>query len=275
MRADAGRAYELEPADSPLRGALLSVRGRCTPADRRARSRPRRSGRGCQQGRGRRALDPDALPRPARSGCTRRRRPRPGRGNRRAVRWRRSSALAWRTTRPRRWCSLSRRPCGPLAGASRRRAGTFAGHSDCWPGSPTSSPGTRPRSASALARAALRLSDVPMARALLAEAAPLPAPGARLSGPAPVDRGGAGPGQRRLGHGRRGGWVLTTAELRVLQFLPSHLSFPEIATGLCVSPNTIKTHARAVYRKLDARLSGRGGPPGPARTGLLDTPASG
>ena len=45
---------------------------------------------------------------------------------------------------------------------------------------------------------------------------------------------------------------MTTAELRVLHFLPSHLSFPEIAARLCVSPNTIKTHARAVYRKLDA-----------------------
>ena len=46
--------------------------------------------------------------------------------------------------------------------------------------------------------------------------------------------------------------MLTTAELRVLQFLPSHLSFPEVAARLCVSPNTVKTHARAVYRKLDA-----------------------
>jgi LuxR family maltose regulon positive regulatory protein len=45
---------------------------------------------------------------------------------------------------------------------------------------------------------------------------------------------------------------LTTAELRVLQFLPTHLSFPEVAKQLNVSANTIKTHARAVYRKLDA-----------------------
>ena len=43
---------------------------------------------------------------------------------------------------------------------------------------------------------------------------------------------------------------LTTAELRVLQFLPTHLSFPEIAEHLYVSPNTVKTHIRAVYRKL-------------------------
>jgi LuxR family maltose regulon positive regulatory protein len=46
--------------------------------------------------------------------------------------------------------------------------------------------------------------------------------------------------------------MLTTAELRVLRFLPSHLSFREIAVHLHVSANTIKTQAHAVYRKLDA-----------------------
>ncbi|HEX6460812.1 MAG TPA: LuxR C-terminal-related transcriptional regulator [Thermoleophilaceae bacterium] len=51
-------------------------------------------------------------------------------------------------------------------------------------------------------------------------------------------------------------WSLTTAELRVLQFLPTHLSFPEIAERLYVSSNTVKTHARAVYRKLDASSRG-------------------
>jgi LuxR family maltose regulon positive regulatory protein len=45
---------------------------------------------------------------------------------------------------------------------------------------------------------------------------------------------------------------LTTAELRVLHFLPTHLSFPEIADQLYVSRNTVKTHVRAVYRKLTA-----------------------
>jgi LuxR family maltose regulon positive regulatory protein len=52
-------------------------------------------------------------------------------------------------------------------------------------------------------------------------------------------------------------WSLTTAELRVVQFLPSHLSFPQIAERLCVSPNTVKTHVRAVYRKLDASSRGQ------------------
>jgi LuxR family maltose regulon positive regulatory protein len=45
---------------------------------------------------------------------------------------------------------------------------------------------------------------------------------------------------------------LTTAELRILRFLPTHLSFREIAARLYVSANTVKTQAHAVYRKLDA-----------------------
>jgi LuxR family transcriptional regulator, maltose regulon positive regulatory protein len=53
--------------------------------------------------------------------------------------------------------------------------------------------------------------------------------------------------------GRRGHeWSLTKAELRTLQYLPSHLSFREIAEHIHVSPNTVKTQAQAVYRKLDA-----------------------
>lgn len=43
---------------------------------------------------------------------------------------------------------------------------------------------------------------------------------------------------------------LTPAELRVLQFLPSHLSLPQIAAQVFVSPNTVKTQAQGVYRKL-------------------------
>ena len=45
---------------------------------------------------------------------------------------------------------------------------------------------------------------------------------------------------------------LTPAELRVLHLLPTHLSFPQIAGELVVSPNTVKTQARAAYRKLGA-----------------------
>jgi LuxR family maltose regulon positive regulatory protein len=62
---------------------------------------------------------------------------------------------------------------------------------------------------------------------------------------------------------------LTPAELRVLQFLPTHLSFPEIAGQVFVSPNTVKTQAQGVYRKLG--VSSRGAAVERARAaGLLD-----
>jgi LuxR family maltose regulon positive regulatory protein len=43
---------------------------------------------------------------------------------------------------------------------------------------------------------------------------------------------------------------LTAAELRVLAYLPTHLSLKEIADRLIISRNTVKTHCVAVYRKL-------------------------
>jgi LuxR family transcriptional regulator, maltose regulon positive regulatory protein len=43
---------------------------------------------------------------------------------------------------------------------------------------------------------------------------------------------------------------LTTAELRVLPLLATHLSFPEIGAELFLSPNTIKSQAISLYRKL-------------------------
>jgi len=45
---------------------------------------------------------------------------------------------------------------------------------------------------------------------------------------------------------------LTIAELRILRFLPTHLSFREIGERLHVSTNTVKTQAHAVYCKLGA-----------------------
>jgi LuxR family maltose regulon positive regulatory protein len=66
--------------------------------------------------------------------------------------------------------------------------------------------------------------------------------------------------------------ALTTAELRVLAVLPTHLSFREIGRQLHVSANTVKTHAHAVYRKLD--VCSRSEAVVRAReTGLLDTGA--
>jgi LuxR family transcriptional regulator, maltose regulon positive regulatory protein len=47
-------------------------------------------------------------------------------------------------------------------------------------------------------------------------------------------------------------WALTSAELRVAQYLPTNLSLGEIATQLFVSRNTVKSQAAAIYRKLGA-----------------------
>jgi LuxR family maltose regulon positive regulatory protein len=44
---------------------------------------------------------------------------------------------------------------------------------------------------------------------------------------------------------------LSEAELRVARFLPSNLKAPEIAAELFVSPNTVRTHLRHIYSKLD------------------------
>ncbi len=43
---------------------------------------------------------------------------------------------------------------------------------------------------------------------------------------------------------------LTEREVAVLRLLRGTLSLREIGQELYVSPNTIKTHARAIYRKL-------------------------
>jgi LuxR family maltose regulon positive regulatory protein len=108
-----------------------------------------------------------------------------------------------------------------------------------------------------LARATLRLNGLTAARELLDGAAPAlrrTPDGAVLAewfgeARAEVDLA--------LGSTAERDWSLTTAELRVLRYLPSHLSFRQIAERLFVSPNTVKTHARGIYRKLG--VSCRGG----------------
>jgi LuxR family transcriptional regulator, maltose regulon positive regulatory protein len=103
-----------------------------------------------------------------------------------------------------------------------------------------------------LARVALRLSDVVAARALLEAAertvgddADVPVLGAWLAAAwEQVDAFSAAAPSAPSS--------LTLAELRVLRMLPTHLSFREMADRLYVSPNTVKTQAQAVYRKLDA-----------------------
>ena len=104
----------------------------------------------------------------------------------------------------------------------------------------------------ALARAELRLSDAAAARQLLGEATRLlrPVPEAVVLHAAIDD---AWERADTFAAGAVSGPTsLTTAELRVLRFLPSHLPFREIAERLHVSANTVKSQAHAVYRKLDA-----------------------
>ncbi|MFY9778541.1 MAG: LuxR C-terminal-related transcriptional regulator, partial [Trebonia sp.] len=57
-----------------------------------------------------------------------------------------------------------------------------------------------------------------------------------------AERGPATPGMSSL----------TTAELRVLPMLATHLSFPEIGAEMFLSPHTVKSQAMSIYRKLGA-----------------------
>jgi LuxR family maltose regulon positive regulatory protein len=69
--------------------------------------------------------------------------------------------------------------------------------------------------------------------------------------------------------GARGPSTLTAAELRLLSLLPTYLSFREIGERLFVSPNTVKTQAISIYRKLG--VSSRSAAVGTARElGLLE-----
>jgi LuxR family transcriptional regulator, maltose regulon positive regulatory protein len=103
-----------------------------------------------------------------------------------------------------------------------------------------------------LARVRLALADVAGARTLMREIDEIlkhrPDLGtlvgearelrARLS----AERGPATPGVSSL----------TSAELRVLPMLATHLSFPEIGAEMFLSPHTVKSQAMSIYRKLGA-----------------------
>jgi LuxR family transcriptional regulator, maltose regulon positive regulatory protein len=53
-----------------------------------------------------------------------------------------------------------------------------------------------------------------------------------------------------------GASTLTSAELRLLPYLPLHFSFREIADRLHVSPHTVKSQAISLYRKLGVTSRG-------------------
>jgi LuxR family maltose regulon positive regulatory protein len=101
-----------------------------------------------------------------------------------------------------------------------------------------------------LARAYIRLADLEPARSLLSQASRL----ARRMPDADIFRGwldGAWSDIDGLGASSLSGpSSLTMAELRILRFLPTHLSFREIGGRLHVSTNTVKSQAHAVYAKL-------------------------
>jgi LuxR family maltose regulon positive regulatory protein len=50
--------------------------------------------------------------------------------------------------------------------------------------------------------------------------------------------------------------TLTPAELRLLPYLPTHLTFREIGTRLFISRNTVATQSGSIYRKLGASSRG-------------------
>jgi LuxR family transcriptional regulator, maltose regulon positive regulatory protein len=103
-----------------------------------------------------------------------------------------------------------------------------------------------------LSRAALRLTDVVGARALLDDASRA----LRGAPETPVLRAWLDDARAQVEAYSASAAIapasLTTAELRILRLLPTHLSFREMGSRLYVSPNTVKTQAQAVYRKLDA-----------------------
>jgi LuxR family maltose regulon positive regulatory protein len=103
-----------------------------------------------------------------------------------------------------------------------------------------------------LFRAGIRLDNLEGSRVLLDEASRL----MERTPDATILRGWLREARASLksasAEGRGRDWALTKAELRTLQYLPSHLSFRQIAERIHVSPNTVKTQAQAVYRKLDA-----------------------
>jgi LuxR family maltose regulon positive regulatory protein len=103
-----------------------------------------------------------------------------------------------------------------------------------------------------MARAAIHLADVGRARALLSQASRL----LRRMVDVPVfhvwlDDAWAAIDELSAS-ALTGPGSLTIAELRILRFLPTHLSFREIGERLHVSTNTVKSQAHAVYGKLGA-----------------------
>jgi LuxR family transcriptional regulator, maltose regulon positive regulatory protein len=100
-----------------------------------------------------------------------------------------------------------------------------------------------------LARAYLELSDAAGARLILREVRDLLAVRPDL-GNLVADAEALHAKVAAMGAGAVGTSSLTTAELRLLPLLPTHLTFREMGERLHVSRHTVKTQAMSVYRKL-------------------------
>ena len=107
-----------------------------------------------------------------------------------------------------------------------------------------------------LARAHLTLADAGAARTVLMEAEQVLEVRPELG--SLVDEARELRNQLAATTGPAGAWAmsLTGAELRLLPYLATHLTFPEIATRLFISRNTVKTESVALYRKLGASSRG-------------------
>jgi len=103
--------------------------------------------------------------------------------------------------------------------------------------------------------------------------APWGPPGGSGGMASPQNRGGLGGSSPRLVQSARLTEPLSQSEIRVLRYIPTNLSTPEIARELSLSVHTVRTHVRHLFAKLGAH--GRAEAVARARAlGLLAPPPS-
>jgi LuxR family maltose regulon positive regulatory protein len=117
-------------------------------------------------------------------------------------------------------------------------------------------------------RACLALHEPAAARVLLAEVAEIrdTRPDLGVLGDEADRLRSSVEGVREVGDGV---WALTNAELRLLAYLPTHLTFREIAERMYLSPHTVKTQTMSIYGKLEVS-SRRAALERAVSSGLLD-----
>ena len=103
-----------------------------------------------------------------------------------------------------------------------------------------------------LTRAHLVLTDIAGARTLLREIDELLSRRPDLGSLADQARALRVQLSRQRGPFTPGASALSAAELRLLPLLPTHLSLTQIAAELFLSPHTVRTQAKSIYRKLGA-----------------------